>query len=314
MITAWPRSARFWQPAEVAADVAAARQEFRSRRLGEPLARYLAAFDDARPIHAELITGLQGALALDAAGVALLRRLWATDAGRTAYRYLAAPPISEDDLETLAEAKLAVRSAAQGDPALARLADVMQATLDPRRFPWIAQARAATPAEQSAAILASTTLAASQRLHTLRRGDEKSMVEGSVRGLLIGMGWQAAANRLARGVQNLINDAPPWRCFLTQTNLGGDNADVLVRLDDGRLLAIECKGSNSEINSRKRLNKEAAQNARAWLSGFGGQVVPAVALQGVFKDRYVIEAQDTPMLIFWAHRLDDLCDFIRAAV
>ena len=314
MIAAWPRHARYWQAAEVAADVAAARDEFRSRRLGEPLARYLAAFDDARAVHAELIVGLEGALALDTAGVALLARLWATDAGRTAYRYLAAPPISEDDLETLAEARLAPRSAQQGDPALLRLADVLRTTLDPRRFPWVAQARAPTPAEMSAAILASTTLAATQRVHTLRRGDEKSMVEGSVRGLLIGMGWQAAPNRPGRGVQNLINDAPPPRSFMTQTNLGADNADVLVRLGDGRLLAIECKGSNSEINSRKRLNKEAAQNARAWLSGFGGQVVPTVALQGVFKDRQVIEAQDTPMFNFWAHRLDDLCHFIRAAV
>lgn len=314
MITAWPRHGRYWQAAEVAADVAAARDEFRSRRLGEPLARYLSAFDAAQAVHAELIAGLEGALALDAVGVALLARLWATDAGRTAYRYLAAPPISEDDLETLAGAKLVSRSARQGDLALARLADVMRTTLDPRRFPWVAQARAPTQAELSAAILASTTLAATQRVHTLRRGDEKSMVEGSVRGLLVGMGWQAAPYRPGRGVQNLINDAPPVRCFKTQTNLGADNADVLVRLDDGRLLAIECKGSNSEINSRKRLNKEAAQNARAWLTGFGGQVVPAVALQGVFKDRYVLEAQDTPMLIFWGHRLDDLCSFIRAAV
>ena len=313
MIAAWPRHARFWQAAEVAADVAAPRDEFRSRRLGEPLARYLAAFDAAQTVQTELISGLEGALALDPSGVALLARLWATDAGRTAYRYLAAPPISEDDLETLAEARLAPSSARPESPALARLSDVMRTTLDPRRFPWVALARPPTPAELSAAILASTTLAATQRVHTLRRGDEKSMVEGSVRGLLIGMGWQAAAHRPARGVQNLINDAPPLRSFLTQVNLGADNADVLVRLDDGRLLAIECKGSNSEINSRKRLNKEAAQNARAWLSGFGGQVVPAVALQGVFKDRYVVEAQDTPLLIFWGHRLDDMCDFIRAA-
>ena len=88
--------------------------------------------------------------------------------------------------------------------------------------------------------------------------------------------------------------------------LGADNADVVIRLDDGRLLAIECKGSNSAINSRKRLNKEAAQNARAWLGRFGDQVVPAVALQGVFKDRYVLEAQDTPMVVFWSHRLEDV--------
>lgn len=92
MITAWPRHGRYWQAAEVAADVAAARDEFRSRRLGEPLARYLSAFDAAQAVHAELIAGLEGALALDAVGVALLARLWATDAGRTAYRYLAAPP------------------------------------------------------------------------------------------------------------------------------------------------------------------------------------------------------------------------------
>ena len=140
------------------------------------------------------------------------------------------------------------------------------------------------------------------------------MVEGAVKGLLIGMGWQHSSERPARGIRNLIKDAPPPRRFLSQINVGADNADVVVRLDDGRLLAIECKGSNSEINSRKRLNKEAAQNARAWLSGFGAQVVPAVALQGVFKDRYVAEAQDTPMLIFWGHRLDDLRTFVLAAV
>ena len=95
---------------------------------------------------------------------------------------------------------------------------------------------------------------------------------------------------------------------------GSDNADLIVRLDDDRLLAIECKGSNSEINSRKRLNKEAVHNARAWLGRFGSdQVVPAVALQGVFNARYVAEAQETPMAIFWGHRLDDLKTFLTGA-
>ena len=61
------------------------------------------------------------------------------------------------------------------------------------------------------------------------------------------------------------------------------------------------------------MNKEAAQNARAWLARFGAQVVPAVALQGVFKDRYLVEAQNTPMLIFWSHRLDDLVRFVEAS-
>ena len=98
MSIAFPRHARFWQPGEVAADAVAARTDFRARRLGEPLARYLAAFDDAQPVHAELIEGLAAVLAQDQAGVALLKQLWASEAGRVAYRYLSAPPISEDDL------------------------------------------------------------------------------------------------------------------------------------------------------------------------------------------------------------------------
>jgi hypothetical protein len=149
----------------------------------------------------------------------------------------------------------------------------------------------------------------------LRRGDEKSAVEGAVKGLLVGMGWRLAPIRPARGIQKLLSDSPEARTFATQTNLGSDNADVIVRLDDGRLLAIECKGSNSEINSRKRLNKEAAQNARAWIARFGSdQIVLAAALQGVFKARSVAEAQDTPMAIFWSHRLDDLREFVAGAI
>ena len=94
-------------------------------------------------------------------------------------------------------------------------------------------------------MLATTALIASQRVQTLRRGDEKSAVEGAVKGLLIGMGRSLARAKTPRGIQNLLNDSPPENTFPTQTNLGGDNADVVVRLGDGRLLAIECKGSSS---------------------------------------------------------------------
>lgn len=306
MSGAWFPGIPRWTPAQIEADALAARNEFRARRLGEPVERYLRAFDASRPHHSALIGELRAALAGGAGSAELFERLWATEAGRTAFRYLGAPPISEDDLETLAEARLMVASTEDVQGRLERLLGVMRAIVDPRRFPWVAEGREPTSHEFDAAVLASTTLTASQRVQVLRRSDEKAMVEGAVKGLLVGMGWQAA-ERPPGGIQNLLNDSPPARTFLTQVNLGSDNADVVVRLDDGRLLAIECKGSNSEVNSRKRLNKEAVQNARAWLQRFGTQqVVPAVALQGVFNPKYVIEAQDTPMAVFWAHRIDDL--------
>ena len=308
------RGAPWWPLDAIEVDVELARQEFRRRRLGEPLQRYLSAFDLAQPEVERLVSGLESLLAGGSAAEADLRALWASDAGRTAFRYLGAPPISDDDLETLAELRLAARSADSAAAYGEKLLSVMRVIVDPRRFPWIAAHRSARESERKSATLATTALIASQRVQTLRRGDEKSAVEGAVKGLLVGMGWTHATARTPRGVQKLVTDAPAERSFFTQTNLGTDNADVIVRLDDGRLLAIECKGSNSEINSRKRLNKEAVQNARAWLTGFGAdQVVPAVALQGVFKARYIAEAQDTPMAIFWSHRLDDLKAFVEAA-
>ena len=292
----------------------ASRTEFRRRRLGEPLQRYLDAFDATDAVLGPLLGRLNELFGDDASAKEILSELWRSDEGRTAFRYLGAPPISNDDLQTLSEAKLGTRALEGDGAAAARLLDVMKVIADPRRFPWLASGRQPTSAEVQAARLATAVLMASQRVQTLRRGDEKSAVEGAVKGLLIGLGWQPAANRPARGIQNLITDTPPPRSFVTQCNLGTDNADVIVRLDDDRLLAIECKGSNSEINSRKRLNKEAVQNARAWIGRFGSsQVVPAVALQGVFNARYVTEAQDTPMLVFWSHRLDDLKAFVETA-
>jgi Holliday junction resolvase len=245
--------------------------------------------------------------------LAHLAELWTSDLGRTVFRYLGAPPISTDDLETLAEARLGAAAFDKGGEAANRLLDVMRAIVDPRRFPWLDERRTATESERRAARLATAVLVASQRVQTLRRGDEKAAVEGAVKGLLIGMGWRPAEQRPVQGVQRLLTDSPPSRSFLTQCNLGADNADLIVRLDDDRLLAIECKGSNSEINSRKRLNKEAVQNARAWTGHFGSQIVAAVALQGVFKARYLEEAQDTPMAIYWSHRLEDLKEFVAKA-
>ena len=306
MSNGWFAGIPRWTPEQLKADVIVARNDFRARRLGEPAERYLAAYDASYPHLLALIGELKAALKGGADSSQLLRQLWKTETGRIAFRYLGAPPISKDDLETLAEAKMNVASAKDVHGCLERLLGVVREIIDPRRFPWIAENREPTDDEIKAAVLASTTLTASKRVEVQRRKVEKATAEGPVKELLVDIGWKVAVLP-PRGIQNLLNDSPAARTFTRDVNLGNDNADVVVRLDDGRLLAIECKGSNSEVNSRKRLNKEAVQNARAWLQRFGTQqVIPAVVLQGVFKLQYVVDAQDTPMAVFWVHRLDDL--------
>ena len=97
--------------------------------------------------------------------------------------------------------------------------------------------------------------------------------------------------------------------------LGGHNADLVVRLFDGRLLPIECKASNSEVNGYKRLNKEVVVDAKDWSRRYGSDtVIPAAALRGVFKASNVVEAQREGVYIFWWHRMDALAKFLAAAV
>ena len=93
--------------------------------------------------------------------------------------------------------------------------------------------------------------------------------------------------------------------------LGERKADVVVRLHDTRLLAIECKVSNSATNSIKRLNNDAAVKAEYWLKQFGqAQVVPAAVLSGVFKVLNLEQSQQRGLALFWAHDLPRLGEFI----
>lgn len=108
-------------------------------------------------------------------------------------------------------------------------------------------------------------------------------------------------------IKNLRADTPTPNEYMTEILVGEHNADLVVGLRDHRVLAIECKGSNSEINSRKRINKEVAQDARDWVERFGSDnFIPAAAIQGVFSPRYILQAQETPVVFFWGHRLADL--------
>lgn len=231
---------------------------------------------------------------------------------RVALRYLGAPPISEDDLKTLTGDSLAPTLVRQ-DPARAeRICDVMLKILDPKRFRWIYENRPARREEISRALLASTVVAAAQRVQTSRRIDEKVAIEGAVRGLLVGAGWSRVPSP-KRGIGNIRRDAPEAKQFIEGVTLGGEGADFVVGLGDGRILAVECKGSNSGINSRKRINKEVANNAQSWLRQFGdGTLVPSAAIQGVFKPEYIAEVQEIPVVFFWGHRLEDLKAFLDA--
>lgn len=229
-----------------------------------------------------------------------------------ALRYLCGPPISKDDLKTLAAARSVTVKSLSKDGAVAALAicEIIKATADPRRFPWIVEDRDPTDDEIEKAIAISAALNAEQRLQTWRRNAAKKAQEEAVKEFLRAIGFEDAPT--PKKIETLAT-APPTGHFCGECTLGSRKVDVPVRLFDGRILAIECKVSYSALNSVKRVNNDAAAKAKYWLDQFGPRgVVPTAMLSGVFKVSNLMQAQDMGLTLFWSHEMDAMAEFIES--
>ena len=290
------------------ADAVKARALFRRQRLDEPLALYSRFFNAFVPVFGAVIDRLPS-LADDSLDPEDIGALVGDKDARTAFRYLAAPPVSEDDLKTLAETRLSA-AALRSDAAQAqRVRDVVLHIIDPHRFPWIAERRDPTAHERAQAIVASAALVAARKVETSRRSDARREQEDAVASMLRDIGFTEVP---ARDIP-LLDAAPAPGRFCRESKLGDSRADIVIRLYDRRAMPVECKASNSAVNSFKRVNHEAAGKARAWLAGFGRrQIVPCAVIGGVFNPANLDTAQAEGLAIIWSHRLQDLAVFIES--
>jgi hypothetical protein len=230
-----------------------------------------------------------------------------------AARYLAGPPVSEDDLKTLVGGSTSPRQL-KDDELARKVAEVLRAAWDPMRFPWLASNRRPTASERSTAILWTTGIWAVEQTRTKLRNESSTRQESRVIELLNDLpGFRLGSSR--RVITN-IDDLERGE-FVRRVNLGGTrapNADVAVRLYDGRLLALECKVSNTAVNSIKRLIRETSGKASTWNRSFGERLITGAVLAGVFKLGNLLEAQNANRVtIFWEHDLLPLRSFLQSA-
>lgn len=282
----------------------AAAEHFRESRTTEPLEAYVELVDDASARLDRFLRRTDDLLRLEAEAPALLE---AKD-DREVFRYLAAPPVSEDDLKVLVRARSLAPGRLREDPELVRkLVAFFRDWHDRRRFPWVAADRRPTEAERQAALIATSALLASRRLETMRRSRGMQLQEERVAAALRRTGLEAKA---VRRVRTLL-DAPKPGTFCRESYLGERKADFIIGLWDGRVMPLECKVSNSATNSVKRLNNDAAVKAEVWRQDFGAQqVVPAAVLSGVYKLHNLENAQERGLTLFWAHDLQPMLDWL----
>lgn len=227
-----------------------------------------------------------------------------------AARYLGAPPVSADDLDTLAEARIATRKRLDADLG-EKAAKVIAATLDRERFPWLfaTPRRAPTDTERATALRWTAGLMTVQEVQTGRRGESSARQEETVERVLLDQGFAKVAPRPIE----VSGGLEPGQ-FCRETHVAGTKCDIPIGLRDGRFLFVECKVSNSATNSVKRLNRECGGKAAHWRSVFGDRAVSAAVLAGVFKLKNLQDAQAVSRLtLLWEHDLDPLADFLQAA-
>lgn len=296
-----------WKPEDFQRDLEEAVRLFREERLKEPADKYRKHFETSAGQVRDLLnrTGnLTNALPneLDVAS-----ELLADPELRAALRYLTGPPISEDDLKTLADTpSLAPSRLGKDDAAVQRVMEVIEASLDTKRFPWASGSGIPDEGELHTAVVASASLMAAQRTQTSRRNTDKTDQETRVQEYLGEIGLERADTRPIP----TLRAAPKPGQFCGECKVGTRKADIVVGLYDDRLMPIECKVSNSALNSVKRLNNDAAAKAAQWVAEFGQQVVPSAVLSGVFKNHNLQDAQEAGLAIFWAHNLDPLGEFV----
>lgn len=222
-------------------------------------------------------------------------------------RYLAGPPISEDDLKTVSETRLSRAWLLQNPDAAQRAIETVKLGLDRNRFPWIGEDREPTEAERAGAAVATATLIAARKTMTDRANEGKNAQELLVKDALRAEGFVEVPTRKIE----TLHDAPGVGEFCAESDFGGRKADVIVRLWDNRVMPLECKVSNSATNSVKRLNNDAAVKAVHWIGQFGtAQTVPSAMLAGVFKTHNLAAAQSAGLTIWWSHDLNTLTDWI----
>ncbi len=233
-----------------------------------------------------------------------------TRSGRhlVALRQMMAPPMSQDQFKILCRSYSKAREnsgAAFPREEATSIAAAFETWRDREATGWLDDARPPLDEEVTRLVTATVPLLASQMYTTRRRGASSTTQESAVVDLLLRMGWQRTPSRL---IDTRASLGPRQFAHKTRfaTTTRPQEVDIACGLGETIVLAMECKVSNDETNSVKRVN-DVLKKATSWKDHWGKSFVRTGALlQGVFAFKEVERLLDEGVHVFWSHDIDRL--------
>jgi len=228
-------------------------------------------------------------------------------------RHILAPPISQDQFKLRCPSypKTAEKTGAPvAEERSEVIARAVGAWRDRRLTRWLDRDEAPRRVEIRFLLHAVSPLLAQQIVATVRRHRLSARQEGAVIELLTEKGWSP----LRSGLIKTLSDVPVRHFMhktLFATKTQAQEVDIACGLGQTVVLAMECKVTNDETNSVKRIN-DVLKKAKAWQDHWGSFVRTAALLQGVvgYKDVHRLLADNVE--VFWSHKLDDFGAWIDA--
>jgi len=222
-----------------------------------------------------------------------------------AFRHLMAPPASQDQFALLCEAWQKGTEQAHRTVSAAVAPDVARVFhqwLDKAAAPWVFHGKKPTRPELRNTLQRASVLIAAQRVQTIQRGRLSNVQETAVTDLLEGLGWTKQPSRLidTRAAVDPKTFMHKTR-FATKTT-APQEVDIACGLKGTMVAAIECKVTNDQTNSVKRIN-DVLKKATAWHDHWGSFVETVAILQGVIAAKDVDRLSDANVHVFWSHDL-----------
>ncbi len=222
----------------------------------------------------------------------------------TVIRHLLAPPMSQDQFALLCPL-YPKRSEKSGSPlsgqAAAAVVSAFNDGRDRKLTRWLDTAHAPSHAQVRNLLRSVVPMLSQQLAATLRRTRMSAAQEGAVIEMLQNKGWTRQSSALI----DTLSDVPVGH-FMHKTRFATktrpQEVDIACGLGKTVVLAMECKVTNDETNSVKRIN-DVLKKAKGWQDHWGSFVRTAALLQGVIAFKEVERLLEANVIVFWSHDL-----------